>query len=43
MIREFGAIMGECDFGSIILPTLEEDFSDLAHQVLGVYLFMAKR
>lgn len=42
-IEEFGAIMGEHDFGAIILPTLEEDLSDLAHQLLGVHLSMAKR
>ena len=42
-IEEFGAIMGEYNFGAIILPTLEEDFSELAHQLLGVHLSMAKR
>ena len=42
-IEEFGAIMGEYDFGAIILPTLEEDLFELAHQLLGVHLSMAKR
>ena len=42
-LEEFGAIMGEPDLGSIILPTLEEDLSDLACQLLGVPLSMAKR
>ena len=42
-LEEFGAIMGEPDLGSIILPTLEEDLSDLAFQLLGVPLSMAKR
>ena len=35
--------MGECDFGAIILPTLEDDLSELAHQLLGVPLLIAKR
>ena len=43
ILKEFGAIMGEHDFGAIILPTLEEDLFDLAHQLLGVPLAMAKR
>lgn len=42
-IEEFGATIGEYDFGAIILPTLEEDLSELAHQLLGVHLSMAKR
>ena len=42
-LEEFGAIMGEHDFGAIILPTLEEDLFDLAHQLLRVPLAMAKR
>ena len=41
--EEFGVIMDECNFGSIILPILEEDLSKLAHRVLGVHLSMAKR
>ena len=43
ILEEFGAIMGEHDFSAIILPTLEEDLFDLAHQLLGVPLAMAKR
>lgn len=35
--------MDECNFGSIILPTLEEDLSKLAHRLPGVHLSMAKR
>jgi len=42
-LEEFGATMGEHDFSAIILPTLKEDLSDLAHQLLGVPLAMAKR
>ena len=38
-----GAIIGEHDFGAIILPTLKEDLSDLGHQHFGVPLAMAKR
>lgn len=41
--KEFGAIMSESDFGSIILSTLEEDLSELAHQVLEVNLSIAKK
>jgi len=41
-LEEFGAIMGELDLNAIILPTLEEDLSDLAHQP-WVPLAMAKR
>ena len=41
-IEEFGAIMGSHDLGAIILPTLKEDLSNLAHQLLGVHLSMAK-
>ena len=40
-VEEFGAIMGEHDFSAIIL--LDEDLTDLAHQILGVPLAMAKR
>ena len=29
--------MGECDFGSSILPTLKEDLSVLAHQSLRAH------
>ena len=42
-LEELGAIMGEDYFGAIILPTHEEDLFDLAHQLLGVPLAMAKR
>ena len=42
-LEEFGAIMGEYDYGVIILHTLEEDLSNLTHQILGVHLSMAKR
>ena len=42
-LEEFGAIMGEHDFGAVILPTFEEDLFDFAHQLLGVPLTMAKR
>jgi len=35
--------MGEPGLSSIILPTLEEDLSDLACQLLGIPLSMAKR
>jgi len=42
-LEEFGAIMGEHDFGAIILPTFEENLFDFAHQLLGVPLTMAKR
>ena len=41
-LEEFGAIMGEHNFDAIILPTLEEDLSNLSHQLLGVPLAMAK-
>ena len=34
-LEEFGVIMGELDLDAIILPTLKEDLSDLAHQLLG--------
>ena len=43
ILEKFGAIMGEHNFNAIILPTLEEDLFDLAHQLLGVPLTMAKR
>ena len=42
-LEEFGSIMGEHNFGSIILPTLKEDLYDPAHQLLGVPLAMTKR
>ena len=42
-LEEFGAIMPEHDFGAIILPTLDKDVSDLAHQLLGVPLTLTKR
>ena len=42
-LENFGAIIGEPDLGSIIAPTLEEDLSYMAHQLLGVPLAMAKR
>ncbi|KAL0001463.1 hypothetical protein SO802_015244 [Lithocarpus litseifolius] len=42
-LEEFGAIMGEPELGSIILPTLKEDLFDMAHQLFGVPLTMAKR
>ena len=42
-IEEFGAIIGQHDFGVIILPTFEEDLSNLAYQLLGLPLAMAKR
>jgi len=42
-LEEFSAIMGEHDFNAIILPTLEEDLSDLAYQLLGVPLAMDER
>ena len=42
-LKEFGAIMGELDLGAIILPTLEEDLSDLAYPLLRVPLAIAKR
>ena len=35
--------MGEHEFNAIVLPTLEEDLSDLAHQLLGVPLGMDER
>ena len=38
--EEFGVIMGEPDLGTIILPTFEEDLSNLAHQLLGVPLIV---
>ena len=41
--EEFGAIMGEHNFSAIILPTLEEYLSNLANQLLGVPLTVAKR
>ena len=41
-LEKFGAIMGEHNFDAIILPTLEEDLSNLSHQLLGVPLAMAK-
>ena len=31
-LKEFGATMGELNFSAIILPTLNEDRFDLAHQ-----------
>ena len=31
-LKEFGATMGELNFNAIILPTLNEDRFDLAHQ-----------
>lgn len=34
--------MGECNFSSIILSTLEEDLSKLAHKALEVHHSMAK-
>ena len=42
-IEEFCVIMDEYKFGAIILPPLEEDLFDLAHQILGAYLGMVKR
>ena len=35
--------MGKHNLDAIILPTFKEDFSDLAHQLLGVHPAMAKR
>ena len=35
--------MGEHNFGALILPTLEEDLANLAHQLLGVPLALVKR
>ena len=37
-LEVFGVIMGEYYFSAIILATLEEDLSDLAHQLLGIHL-----
>lgn len=34
--------MSECEFNAIILP-LEEDLSELTHQLLRIHLSMAKR
>lgn len=42
-IEESDAIMGEWDFGSTILSTLEENLSELAHKFLGISQVMAKR
>ena len=42
-LEEFDVITGKHDFSAVILPTLKEDLSDLAHQLLGVPLAMAKR
>jgi len=41
-LEEFGAIMGEHNFDAIILPTLKEDLSDLAHRLLVVTLAMLR-
>ena len=35
--------MGEHNFGALILPTLEENLANLAHQLLGVPIAMVKR
>ena len=35
--------MGKPNLSSIIAPTLKEDLSYMAHQLLGVPLVMAKR
>ena len=40
-IEEFSAIIGEPDFSTLILPTIGEDFVDLAHDFLGISLVMA--
>ena len=42
-LEESSAIMGEPDISTLILPTTDEDFSDLAHQLLGIPLAMAQR
>ena len=42
-LEEFGAIMCEHNLGAIFLPTLEEDLSNLANQLLRVHLAMTKR
>ena len=42
-LEEFGVIIGNHDFGAIILPTLKENPFELAHHVLEVHLSMVKR
>ena len=41
-LEEFSAIMGEPDVSTLILPTTDEDFSNLAQQLLGIPLAMAQ-
>ena len=42
-LEEFSVIMGEPDISTLILPITDEDFSDMAHQLLGIPLAMAQR
>ena len=40
-LEEFSAIMGEPDISTLIFPTTNGDFFDMAHQLLGIPLAMA--
>ena len=40
-LNEFSAIMGEPDISTLILPTTDEDFSNMAQQLFGIPLAMA--
>ena len=39
-LEEFSAIMGEPDDSTLILPSIDEDFADLVHDLLGIPLVM---
>ena len=42
-LEEFSAIMGKPNVSTFILPTIDKDFFDMAHQLLGIPLAMAQR
>ena len=42
-LEEFSAIMGESKVSTLILPTIGEDFADLAHDLLGISLAVAQQ
>ena len=40
-LEEFSAIIGEPKVSTLILPTIGEDFTNLAHDLLGISLAVA--
>ena len=41
-IEEFSAFMGKPDVSTLTLPTIGKDFADLAHDLLGISLVVAR-